>query len=217
MTDAAPQPAPAEAPDPAGAEVQRDLARLERLADKAMAMAEAVASDGTKETANTFATLARAVRLTIALKAKLREGPRTPAVTTKGKAQSPSNAAGGETDADAIDPFAALKTGKKARVRELLRDVIDREIPDPEDNDILVDALDERLLCDEAYDTIEDLPLRDIVEHLCNDLQLHPNWDRWTGEGWKRNPPFYRPLCSDFKTPSRKPILNDEPDPHLLE
>jgi hypothetical protein len=217
MIDATPQPASAEAPDPAVAEVQRDMARLDRLADKAMAMAEAVAPDGTKETANTFATLARAVRLTIALKAKLREGPRTPAVTTKGKAQSPSNAPGAETEADAIDPFAALKTGKKARVRELLRDVIDREIPDPEDNDILVDALDERLLCDEAYDTIEDLPLRDIVEHLCTDLQLHPKWDRWTGEGWKPNPPFYRPLCSDFKTPSQKPILNDAPDPHPLE
>ncbi len=102
-------------------------------------------------------------------------------------------------------------------MRDLVREVIDRETPDAEDNDILVDALEERLLCDEAYDDIEALPTRDIVEHLCADLQLKPNWSRWTGEGWKPNPPFTRPLCSDFRTPSRRPILNDAPDPHPLE
>jgi hypothetical protein len=215
MLEAASQSAPAEALDPAAARTERCLVMLERLAAKGLALAEAVKADGSKESDDSFAKRSRAVRLTIALIVRIQEGPRVPSANAK--ARNHVNDPGAEANAEAIDPFAALKTGKKARVRELLRDVIDRETPDPEDNDILVDALDERLLCDEAYDDIADLPLRDIVEHLCADLQLHPEWDRWTGEGWKPNPPFYRPLCSDFKTPSQKPILNDLPDPHLLE
>ncbi len=172
-----------------------------------MATIAAVKKDGTKETADAIAKQSRAVRLTVALIVRIQEGPRLRSASAK--AQNAVTAA--------VDPFAALKTGKKARVRELVRDVIDRETPDPEDNDTLVEALEERLLCDEAYDDIEELPLRDIVERLCADLQLHPEWCRWTGEGWKPDPPFHRPLCSPFRTPSRKPILNDAPDPHLLE
>ncbi len=207
--------APQPAIDPAAARTERCLVMLERLAEKGMALAEAVKEDGSKESDDSFAKRSRAVRLTIALIMRIQEGPRVRSASAK--ARSPANDPGIEASSEAVDPFAALKTGKKARVRELLRDVIDRETPDAEDNDTLVDALDERLLCDDAYDDIENMPLRDVVEHLCNDLQLHPKWYRWTGEGWKPNPPFYRPLCSPFKTPSRKPILDDAPDPHLLE
>jgi hypothetical protein len=190
---------------PAVDRAESRLAMLDRVAVKGVAMIEAVEEDGGKESAEVFAKLSRAVRLTLALQARLEEGPRIRAASAP---------------AEAVDPFAPLKTGRKAKVRELLRDVIDRETPDPEENDTLVDALEERLLCDDAYDHIEDLPLRDIVEHLCADLELKPDWSLWTGEGWKPNPPFYRPLCSDFHAPSRRPILNDledAPDLHLLE
>jgi hypothetical protein len=183
---------------------------LDRAAEMCLAMMEAVPKDGTKDSGDVIAKVCRALRLTLTLQAKLEAGP--PA-----RAGNPEHDPGSEPKSEGADPFSALKTGKKARVRELVRDVIDRETPDPEDNDTLVDALDERLLCDEAYDDIGDLPLRDIVERLCADLQLKPDWGRWTGEGWKPNPPFYRPLCSDFRKPSRRPILNDAPDPNLLE
>jgi hypothetical protein len=173
---------------------------LERLAQKGLALAEAVQEDGSAQSAEAFAKLSRAVRLTLILMAKLEEGPRART-----------------EDAERGDPYAALKIGRKARMRELVREVIDRETPDPEDNDTLVDALEERLLCDEAYDDIEDLPARDIVERLCADLQLKPDWGRWTGEGWTPDPPFHRPLGSHFRTPSQRPILNDAPDPHPLE
>jgi hypothetical protein len=199
----APHPAP-DALDPevdlAVARAERRLALLERMAEKGLALIEAVKEDGSPESAEAFAKLSRAVRLTLMLKAKLEDGPRA------------------RTEcAQAGDPFAVLKTGRKAQVRALVRDVIDRETLDPEDNDTLVDALDERLLCDEAYDHIEGLPARDIVERLCADLQLTPDWGRWTGEAWKPDPPFHRPLCSDFRSPSRRPILDDAPVPHPLE
>jgi hypothetical protein len=218
----APHPAP-DAPQPAIdlAGVEGDLAILDELARKGLAMAKAAPEDGAKESAQAFDRFSRAVRLTIMLKAKLRAGPAAWIVARISRARTPAKvpaaSAGAGPDAEAPDYFADLKIGAKAKVRELMRDVIDRETGDPDENDALLDALEERLLCDEAYDDIEGLPLRDIVEHLCADLELNPDWNRWIGEGWIPNPPFHRPLCSDFRTPSRRPILNDVPDPHLLE
>jgi hypothetical protein len=107
-------------------------------------------------------------------------------------------------------------TGRKGRARDLVADVVDRETPDPVEHDALLDALDERLIYDVAYGNLEDFPLRDVVEHLCRDLKLKPDWNRWVGDGWTPNPPFFRPRSSLFKAPSRAPILgdeDDEPDP----
>jgi hypothetical protein len=204
MLTAAPEPAPAEAPGRVVARTERCLDRLERLADKGLAMAEALPEDGAAESAESFVKLSRAVRLTITLTMKTQEGPRRPKADAAG-------------DSAPSDAYAPLRTGKKAEVRARVRDVIDRETPDPKDNDALVDALDERLLCDEAYFDIQDLPLRDIVERLCADLQLNPDWSRWTGEGWKPDPPFHRRLCSAFKTPSRRPIFTEVFDLDTLE
>jgi hypothetical protein len=204
MLNPAPQPAPAEATERVAARTEHCLAMLERLAEKGMAVVEAVKEDGSAQSAETFAKLSRAVRLTITLIMKIQEGPRRRSADAMVESPRP-------------DPYAPLRTGKKAEVRARVRDVIDRETPDPKDNDALVDALDERLLCDEAYFNIADLPLRDIVERLCADLQLNPDWSRWTGEGWKPDPPFNRRLCSGFKTPSRRPIFTEVPDLYSLE
>jgi hypothetical protein len=216
----APHPAPdalAPAVDAAVTLTERCQAMLERLAAKGLAMAEATKEDGAKESADIFAKLSRAVRLTIDRMTKIEQGPRARGGSKTARAEEPAI----DPDVDPEDVFAPLKTGKRARVRELVRDVIEREAPDPREADDLGDALDERLMYDDAYDDIESLPLRDIVEHLCADLELKPDWRRWTGEGWIPNPPFCRPLCSGFRTPSRKPILNDlpddEPDPDPLE
>jgi hypothetical protein len=209
----APQPAPdipEIALDRADARAELRLAKLQRLSDKGLALADAVKEDGAAESAEAFAKISRAVRLTLTLEAKLDDALSARLAGQIAEAQSRREAAEN-------DPYAPLKTGPKARARELVRDVIDREIPDPEDHDTLTDALEERLLCDEAYDNIAGLPARAVVERLCADLRLHPDWSRWTGEGWAPNPPFFRPLCSDFSTPSRRPILNDAPDPDDLE
>jgi hypothetical protein len=190
------------------------LAMLRRMAEKGMAMIEAVKEDGSPESAETFAKLSRAVRLTVNLQLKLTAARRADEAAEAEKVRAQKAVLDGEA---AEDPFAPLKTGRKARVRELFRDVIDREIDDPEENDILSEALDERLLFDEAYDNIEDLPLRDIIERLCADLKLRPDWNRWTVDGWKAKPPFYRPRCSLFAQPSRTPILGDVPEIDPLE
>ena len=167
-----------------------------------------------RDPAETFATLSRAVRLTLTLESRFDDALTARLAGEIAKCEEARTRA--REDAES-DPYAPLKAGRKARVRELVRDVADREIPDPEDHDILIDALEERLLCDEAYDNIDDVPLRDVVERLCRDLKLSPDWRRWTGEGWTPNPPFYRPRCSLFTGPSRVPILQDTDDPDRLE
>ena len=202
------------AADRATARAERRLARLERLSDKGLAMAEALPEDGAPASAESFAKLSRAVRLTVTLEEKLDNALAArlagePPISQDARVRAAPPIKG-------VDPYATLLTGRRGRARELVVDVADHEIPDPDEHDILTDALDERLLCDQAYDHIEDLPLRDIVEHLCADLQLKPDWRRWSGEGWKPNPPFFRPLCSQFRQPSRRPVL-DDPDPTPLE
>ena len=188
-------------PDAAAARAERTFARLERLADKGLAMVEALPNDGAPQSADSYVKLARSLRLTATLEAKLAAPPSAPPSNTPSTTKAGKDAA--------ADPYAALTTGRKGRARELLIDVADHEIPDPEEVDDIIDALDERLLCDDAYADVEALPLRDVVERLCDDLQLKPDWRRWTGDGWKANPPFFRPLCSPFRRPSRKVILQD--------
>jgi len=201
-----PQP---HADDDAVVRAEWRLAMLQRLAEQAMAQVEAVKKDGSAESAEAFAKFSRAVRLTLTLHARLDEALRAHLAGVIPVVEDP--------DAIPADPYAPLKTGRKARVRDLVRDVIERETPDPAEHDALIDALEERLLCDAAYGDIENLPPRDIVERLCVDLDLHPDWNRWTGEGWTPNPPFFRPLCSLFATPSRRPLLDWDTEPDDLE
>jgi hypothetical protein len=116
-----------------------------------------------------------------------------------------------------VDPYPELKTGKTARVRELLVDVIDREIGDVDDWDDAVDALDERLVFDVTYSHLDEAPLREIVERLCADLELKPDWSLWTGEGWAPHPPLQHPRPSLFPGPSRRPALHRKQRPKRRE
>ena len=212
------------------AEASRGLiARMEKLSDKMMAMAMALPEDGSPTSVDSMVKLSRGIRLTTTLEAGLHEGlayylvhgiAKREETRVRTRAAAASDATPNEpSDPDDLpeDPYAELKTGAKARARELMVDVIDHEVPDPEDHDTFLDALDERLLFDDAYTDVESPPMRDVVEHLCGDLKLKPNWARWSGDGWKPKPAFYRRRCSLFTRPSSRAILQDHPDPDPLE
>jgi hypothetical protein len=72
-------------------------------------------------------------------------------------------------------------------------------------------ALFERLETDAAYDDLTDRPFRDIVEQLCHELCLTPDWSDWTKKkGWLAAPPIgvaARTRFSPFHQPSPRPIL----------
>jgi len=146
--------------DPRVARAERRQAMLERLAEKGMALVDAITADGSPVSAESFAKLSRAVRLTLALSQKLDYAERA---RLESRIAAAAELEVKAREAADVDPFAPIRTGRKAQVREWLRDVIDHEIPDAEANDILVDALDERLLCDDANDDLDSKPARDIV------------------------------------------------------
>ena len=60
-----------------------------------------------------------------------------------------------------------LSLRKLARLSDEGLEMADAVQPDAKDPDILTGALEERPLCDRAYETLEDPPLRDIVDRLC--------------------------------------------------
>ena len=213
--DAAPPQDPAEA---AVGRAERRIAKMARLSDKGLEVTDAIVADGSPASAASYAKASRAVRLTIkledlldnALSARL-AGAAPTAPTER------ADVAGAEAFAD---PFARVRSGAAGEARRLVVDVIDREAPDADDWENLADALDERLLFDQAYAGLDDRPLRDVVERLCADLGLDPDWDRWAGDGWAPPPPFSRPLHSPFAAPSRRPVLVGEdrdPDPPSRE
>ena len=208
----APHPASDTIPSPSVARAEERLRVLARLTAKGMEVVEEVKADGSTESVDRFAKVSRSIRLTVMLEEKLDNAlaARLAGEVVKAEIVRSRGPVGIGVSPD-WDPHAALRVGKKARARQLIKDVVDRESPDPVEHDDLIDALDERLLLDRAYEFIEDLPLRDIVERLCADLQLKPDWKRWTGEGWEPNPPFFRPICSPFFAPGRRPILEDSP------
>ena len=162
--------------------------------------------------------LARSLRMTLTLEAKFEEALRAylAGEVTKCEAARAKAEADADDPACVVSPFKRIREGRRGVVRERLVDVIDRETPDPDEHEILTDALDERLLWDPAYADLDTQPLREIVEHLCADLKLKPDWRRWQGDGWKTEP-FSRPRCSPFHHRSAVPILDDDDEPDPLE
>jgi hypothetical protein len=97
----------------------------------------------------------------------------------------------------------------------MLEVILSQDIEDPDGSESwgLAEALDERLDEDDAYMDLEDRPLREVVEQLCADLCIEPDWDRWTGDGWTPRPFPARARWSDFNKPSRKKLWPDHPAP----
>ena len=56
---------------------------------------------------------------------------------------------------------------------------------------------------------MEDWPLNETVERLCNDLGLDPDWSRWTGDDWADDYQLRRPRCSPFNNHARGPLLQN--------
>jgi hypothetical protein len=203
-----------EAPDPAVLRAERRLRLLAELADIGMELARALRPSAQadeapdagrsrpRDPAEGFAPLSRAIRLTLALEAKTdaelcdlkagvlraREEERT--VTAERRKVAATKAA----------------ADREEKIRDLVVEAAEFEIEDCRDMLDLLNALDERLDEDAAYFDREQKPLRDIVEGLCADLTLAPDWSCWNGEGWTWTNRPARSPNSPFKTPSAKPL-----------
>ncbi|HEX4742521.1 MAG TPA: hypothetical protein VH353_14440 [Caulobacteraceae bacterium] len=205
---------PAESPDPAIARAEQRLSLLRELAEIGMDLARALhrealaAEPAAPETpaadpAGAFARLSRAIRLTLALEARTDEALRS--LRSGLAAERETRRVEASRRAAAED--AARRRARGEKVQDLVLEAAEREIEDEEALSDILAALEERLDADEAYLDLDALPLRQIVERLCADLQLTPDWSLWDGEAWAPNEPFFRSRGSVFRRPSRKPLL----------
>jgi len=175
--------------------------------------------------AGEFARLSRAVRLTLAMHARfddalsaLRTGK---AAAVKERRATRERAVQQAADRAEEEKREALQEA----VSEQVGIAIARETEGEQDYDERYTALCERLEMDAAYDNLTDRPFRDIVEQLCSELCLTPDWSDWTDKGWPVPPaigPAARTPSSPFNQPSPRPLLKLTVDrmrriPNLLE
>jgi hypothetical protein len=227
MSEPAPAPAPQDPPanddeaNPSIARAEQRLRVLGRMTGIGMKLLEKLDPDAAgapaeapgdkspgKDPADAFASISRAVRLTLAMEAKTDELLRQlkAGVARRREAYEP------RPEARALEAYVA----GRMRVASRMMPIIEEESADREAFENLCDALEERLDCDEAYRGHADQPLRELVERLCKDLCLDPDWSDWDAqaEDWiADDSPPTRPPNSPFHTPSAKPLLNDDGTP----
>jgi hypothetical protein len=201
--DAPPEPATA---DPAAAIVRADqrLAMLRRLAELGMKLAEALAErvvsaskdpEPRHDPAGSFARVSRAVRLTLALEAKIEQDL---AALRQGGDVTEASAPKGPPWPEDIARGAVPKGHPRAhrnQIRDSVWDAINHEITDIYPAQEILDDLHERLVESDRYDAFLYRPLRESVEAICADLGLTPDWSRWTDDGF---PPETRTTRYDW-------------------
>jgi hypothetical protein len=219
MSNAAPQPQGLADDDPSVVLAESRLRMLRRLAEIGMELAERTLNTQTapakgRDPADAFAPLSRAIRLTLTLEAKTDEALRDLRAGVVRKREKEKKRAARRHEAAA----AKEAREREVKVRELVAEAAEAEIPDVYEFAQRYDALRERLEEDSAYKDLSERPLRETVERLCKDLMISPDWSRWDGEGWTREEGApKRTRYSVFNQPSALPLLDDEDDPDESE
>jgi len=177
-----------------GMDLARALPRRVEAESEADTKTDAPAHTAGRDPADAFQRLSRAIRLTLALETRVAEALR---------ALIAGEAVAAETRR------TRRREATEDRVRDLVGHAIAAEVDNGEALKDCLDAMDERLDEDEAYEDYADRPLRETVERLCADLGLTPDWSLWTDDGWALPPAALRPAHSIFNQPRRTPCWRD--------
>ena len=156
---------------------------LKKLAEMAMRLAEASEEEAMAEIAARkadpakpepvrdpmlgFSRMARVVRQTVALEAKLEK---------ERKAESRHNAWADYYSRYTMAMFASNE--QKRRVRKIVKKEIERNTPWPSEREILTEHLYERLDDEGDWrDLTDNRSVGEIIAALCEELGLDPNWN----------------------------------------
>ncbi len=157
-----------------------------------------------------FAKLSRSVRLTLELEARADEALRAllSGETTARETRRQAREQHAEEAAD------EQREAARDRIHTQVFRAIRAEAETEEEFSERLAALTERLDVDPAYDEAEERPFREVVEQLCGDLGLSPDWTAWTDDGWPdpADSPPYRVRSSRFNRVSPRPILKANQD-----
>jgi hypothetical protein len=164
--------------------LQRQLQRLDELAELGLDVARAVAARAhdqgadVEAVARAYARVSRAVRLTIMLQSRL-------AQDLKAAERAAERAA-----ADLLarsDP----RYIHKARVERIVERIAqETHRGDEEEIDRLVIEAGERLDDEDLYGEVLDRPIRELVADICRALDLDPDWKRLDAEAWALTSPI---------------------------
>lgn len=181
MTD----PAALLEPDPHAERIARHAAVLRELTDIGMKLArrieavvETAADEDLDDLAKRYDRVARAVRRTIALEAKLAED---------GHAKSERRRiVSEERYAATVTQRREARLVRRAEAGAIVSDALedDRERYDDEDYKDIEEAL-----CDWVENVLRNPPavqppLADAIIQLCDDIEIEPDWTRWANEPW---------------------------------
>lgn len=154
---------------------ERHLRVLEELTEVGMEMVralrdEAVAEDGKSagELALTFSRVARAVRQTVALEARLAEGHEIMAF--RARSAEPARAP------RPVSPNQFRRT----EIGRVVGEMIDLTIPDDDQREPFYEALYDRI--DDVPAATFERPMGVMIAEICRDLGLEPDWSLWAEE-----------------------------------
>jgi len=162
----------------ADARAQQRLALLRELSEIGMRLARGV--EGRAEAPDAgdvglvFSRIARAVRQTLALEARLEE-----------EHQARARKAAFEREQAAVRAAHAPVVERSAIVRRAVVQAIEADA-DEDDFEQLFDQLDERLDDREADEDYLDRPLGELVARICQDLGVAVDLSLWEDEAWAR-------------------------------
>jgi hypothetical protein len=175
---------------PAESRAERHLRLLQELAEIGMDIARAVRAEalaavdddaaapapsrfGRSDPGLVFSRIARAVRQTLALEEQI----------AAGRDKAREEHARGRRNVEQLIFEQRQEDIREFVARAVEADAAERKLPD-EAVERLLDDLDERLE-DGAYDdALADGPIAELVERICRDLGVVPDWRIWDDQDW---------------------------------
>jgi hypothetical protein len=160
-----------------------------------------------RDPAVTLDRAARALRLTLILHGRTEEALRAllAGVATERAARAEARDKAARDHEAAAAAAAERHRVPVGRIREAMRDFLDREIEDDEAVAELERALDERLENDPTYAGRDELPFDETVRRLCADIGLDLDAIASTSDGWIPGAPFAPRRGACFAVPGGKP------------
>jgi len=155
-----------------------------------------------------FSRISRAVRLTIALEARMR---REIEAGVFGPANDDAPSDGGSMTPDGKIDYLAIRRRMHPLIhgetdyetRRAVEETIEASTDDPDEVERLKAELKERLEeedPDEVFFNRTHWPIGEAIALICQDLGLDPDWDRWENRPWARQEAETSPLGSPYAT-----------------
>ncbi|HEV7385973.1 MAG TPA: hypothetical protein VGN89_13920, partial [Phenylobacterium sp.] len=182
----------------AEARAERHLRLLEELAEIGMDLARTVQRQAHEQAAAdldaaalglVFSRIARAVRQTVALEARLAEDRQA------------------KTSAQIAGQTRARAARRQREVRAVVEQAIEADADESDVENLLLD-LEERLVDYDESD-FSDRPIGELVARICRDLGVTPDWSLWEDEDWAIEEAAARPRGSPYAARDPDPGSED--------